>query len=357
AARLTGAQMQMIEIAKALYWHAKIIIMDEPTAALGLDEARALHKVIRDLAKVGVSVIYISHALEEALELAHNVTVLRDGHVVACRAANSLTREELVHMMVGRHVGIVERPVVSTEAGEGVLQVEDLSWGRRVRNASFTLRRGEIVGLAGLVGSGRSELAWTLCGLARPTAGIIRVRGRPVKLHSPRAALRNGIAYLSENRKDEGLFLQLSLITNLTISVIGRITGALGLVIRQREVSEAKELMERFAIMATSPKAKMQTLSGGNQQRTLIARLVNTNPDILIFDEPTKGVDVGAIEAIHKTIRDLAAEGKAVLVISSYLPEVMALSDRVIVMRSGEIVANLSSAEVTEDKVVAAAFG
>lgn len=356
AAKLSGAQLQMAEIAKALYGRSKVIIMDEPTAALSLVEARALHKVIRDIAKSGVSVIYISHALEEALDLADNITVLRDGQVVACQPTKTLTRADLVQLMVGRAVTTLGRrsPI---SAGEEVLRVEGLTLGQRVRDVTFDLRRGEIVGLAGLVGSGRSELASMVVGLARPTAGRIVVHGKPTRIRSPRHANSLGIAYLSENRKEDGLFLQLSVLTNLTISVLHRLSRFLGIVSRHREVEVGRAMISRFAISAPGLRAKMQTLSGGNQQKSLIARLLETKPEIVLFDEPTKGVDVGAIEQIHRTIRSLADEGKAVLVISSYLPEVLALSDRVLVMRAGQLAADLSADGISEDRVMAAAFG
>ena len=357
ASHLSGAQMQMAEIAKALYEESKIIIMDEPTAALNIPEARALHKVIRDVAATGVSVIYISHALEEALEIADNVTVLRDGKVVACRETRAFTRGDLVELMVGRHIGIVERPTRHAAMGEELLRVENISLGNRVKNASVRLSRGEVVGLAGLVGSGRSELAMVICGVIRPTAGTIYIDGKRATLRSPRAAMRHGIAYLSENRKEDGLFLQLTVLTNLTISILDRLTNWVGLVRGRRETAEGRSLVDRFSIIIPGLGAKVQTLSGGNQQKSLIARLIEADLRILIFDEPTKGVDVGAIESIHKTIRSLASEGKAVLVVSSYLPEIMAISDRVLVMRDGELVANFTADEVTEDKVMAAAFG
>ena len=357
ASQLSGAQMQMAEIAKALYGESKIIIMDEPTAALSMHEASAFHQVIRDVTATGVSVIYISHTLEEALGLADNITVLRDGEVVTCRSTEELSREALVELMVGRHVGVVERPSRHSAAGDRVLQVENLSVENCVKDVTFALSRGEVVGLAGLVGSGRSELAMSICGVLRPNAGTVRIKGESVKITSPRAAMRRGIAYLSENRKEDGLFLQLGVLHNLTISVLDRLTGWLGLVRGRREMQTGRSLIADFAISVPGIRARAQTLSGGNQQKSLIARLFATDPEILIFDEPTKGVDVGAIESIHMTIRSLAQNGKAILVISSYLPEIMALSDRVLVMRNGELVADFAADDLSEETVMAAAFG
>jgi ABC-type sugar transport system ATPase subunit len=356
AARLSGAQMQMVEIAKALFTDSKIIIMDEPTAALSGAETETLHSVVRELAAQGLSVIYISHALEEALTLAHKVSVLRDGRIVACQPSSELDRATLVRLMVGRHVEIVSRPKTSAAPGEELLRADELSWGQRVRNVSLSLRTGEVVGLAGLVGSGRSELANLLGGAEQPTAGRLIVQGRQTRLRSPAAARRLGIAYLTENRKEDGLFLQLSVARNITISVIHRLAAFLGIISTQRENAEASRLIQGFGIVAPSLKAEVRTLSGGNQQKLLFARLMNWSPKILILDEPTKGVDVGAIAEIHHLIRASAASGKAVLVISSYLPEIMALADRVLVMRQGAIVTEVNAREATSDRIISQAF-
>jgi len=356
ASQLSGARMQMAEIAKALYGESKIIIMDEPTAALNSQETQDFHKLIRDVAATGVSVIYITHALEEALELADFTTVLRDGKVVACRPTTDLTRENLVELMVGSHIDIIKRPTRRSEIGEQILRVENLSLRNHLTNINFSLSRGEVVGLAGLVGSGRSELTMSICGVVKPTTGAIFIHGKRVKVVSPRVAIRHGIAYLSENRKEDGLFLQLSVMHNLTASILGPLSYLFGLIRRRREVKEARLLVNSFAIATSGLAKKIRDLSGGNQQKTLIARLIATKPEILIFDEPTKGVDVGAIDSIHQTIRALALEGKAVLVVSSYLPEIMALSDRVLVMRGGQLVANLTAENLTEETVMEAAF-
>lgn len=356
AGQLSGAQMQMVEIAKALYAQSKVIIMDEPTAALSAAETDTLHAVVREIAADGVSVIYISHALEEALSLAQRVTVLRDGQVVACRNSSDLTREELVSLMVGRQLGVVERGEAIAAPGLELLRVERLSWSGKVRNVSFVLRAGEVVGMAGLVGSGRSELASLLGGLERPDEGRILLRGQTISIRSPRAARRSGIALLTENRKEEGLFQQLSVAKNLTVTVWQRLAGVLGILTERREKMEARRLADAFAVVASSLSAEVRTLSGGNQQKALIGRMMNWNPEILIFDEPTKGVDVGAIAEIHRLIRDAAAAGKAVLMISSYLPEIMAVSDRVLVMRQGSIAADVEAGQATSAAIISNAF-
>lgn len=356
AATLSGAQMQMVEIAKALYTRSKVIIMDEPTAALSALEVQRLHAVIRKIAASGVSIIYISHALEEALALADRVTVLRDGEVVACHPASELGRDDLVHLMVGRHVEIVRRPSSQARRGADLVRTEGLCWRERVRNVSFSLHAGEIVGLAGLIGSGRTEVASLLAGISRPDDGHIFVRGREVDLRSPRDALRHGIAILTENRKEEGLFLPLSVAHNLTISILSRLRGVSGLLSPAREQTEARGLADKSKLSAPSLQINVRSLSGGNQQKLLIGRMLAREPDILVFDEPTKGVDVGAIAEIHHLIRGLASRGKGILVISSYLPEIMALSDRILVMRGGEIVQDIDAAEATTDAVISRAF-
>jgi len=356
AASLSGAKMQMVEIAKALYTRSRLIIMDEPTAALGAAEAERLHAVIRELAASGVSIIYISHALEEALQLAHRVTVLRDGQVVASHATAELTRDRLVHLMVGRHVGIVERQLPSGRHGQEALRAEKLSWRDKVLDASLVLRRGEVVGLAGLVGSGRSELAGLLAGLARPAEGRIFLHGQQVSLRGPADARRHGVVMLTENRKEDGLFLHLSVKINLTIGILHRLRSRIGLLRGKREGMLAAELVKRLGVVTSSLAVPARNLSGGNQQKMLFGRLLAREPEVLILDEPTKGVDVGAIEEIHRIVRQLADEGRAILVISSYLPEVMALADRIYVMRSGSIVAEVTADEASAAQIVSQAF-
>jgi ABC-type sugar transport system ATPase subunit len=346
----------MVEIAKALYTRSKVIIMDEPTAALSASEVQRLHDVIREIAASGIAIIYISHALEEALALADRVTVLRDGEVAACRSTSELCREDLVHLMVGQHVEIVQRPTTRAKRGAELVRTMGLCWRDRVRDASFSLYAGEIVGLAGLIGSGRTEVASLLAGINRPDGGQIFVRSREVDLRSPRDALGHGIAILTENRKEEGLFLPLSVAHNLTIGILSRLRGIMGLLSPAREREEARAIADRLRLSTPSLQIDVRSLSGGNQQKLLIGRMLVREPDILIFDEPTKGVDVGAIAEIHHLIRELASRGKGILVISSYLPEIMALSDRILVMRGGEIVQDIDAADASTDAVISRAF-
>ena len=356
AKNLSGAQMQMVEIAKAMNKKAKIMIMDEPTAALSSKESKNLHSVIRDIAKTGVSVIYISHALDEALEIAENITVLRDGSIIACKKSKDLNKNQLVQLMVGREIS--DKNALSHEKfnNEEVLKVENISLNQVLNNINFSLYKGEILGFAGLVGSGRSELANVIYGLEKTKSGNIYVNGKKIKINSPHKAIKNGIAYLSENRKEDGLFLQLDILVNLTISTLAKICNLIGIVNIKNQINISNDLIKKFEIVIPNIKSKIQTLSGGNQQKALIARIVNINPNIIIFDEPTKGVDVGSIESIHNIIRELVKQGKSIIVISSYLPEILAISSRVIVMKNGSIVENVSTKDTSQEKIMASAL-
>ena len=356
AKNLSGAQMQMVEIAKAMNKKAKIMIMDEPTAALSSKESKNLHSVIRDIAKTGVSVIYISHALDEALEIAENITVLRDGSIIACKKSKDLNKNQLVQLMVGREIS--DKNALSHERfnNKEVLKVENISLNQVLKNINFSLYKGEILGFAGLVGSGRSELANVIYGLEKTKSGNIYVNGKKIKINSPHKAIKNGIAYLSENRKEDGLFLQLDILVNLTISSLAKICNLIGIVNIKNQTNISNDLIKKFEIVIPNIKSKIQTLSGGNQQKALIARIVNINPNIIIFDEPTKGVDVGSIESIHNIIRELVKQGKSIIVISSYLPEILAISSRVIVMKNGSIVENVSTKDTSQEKIMASAL-
>ena len=356
AKNLSGAQMQMVEIAKAMNKKSKIMIMDEPTAALSSRESKNLHKVIKEIAKSGISVIYISHALDEALELAENITILRDGLVVDCKNSNDLNKQQLVQLMVGREIIDQQTKIVDKSSSPEVLKVENLYLDKMLRNINFSLLKGEILGFAGLVGSGRSELANVIYGLQKPNKGQIFINGKKSKIKSPNTAIKKGIAYLSENRKEDGLFLHLNILINLTISILNKISNFLGIIDSRNQKEISNSLIKQFEIVVPNIKSKIQTLSGGNQQKALIARLVNTNPNIIIFDEPTKGVDVGSIESIHNIIRELANQGKSIIVISSYLPEILSISSRIIVMKNGEIVENVFTKDTNQQKIMESAL-
>jgi rhamnose transport system ATP-binding protein len=332
AERLSSAQQQLVEIAKALSLQPKLIIFDEPTAALSPADARVLFGVIRRLRSQGAGVVYISHRLEEIFEIADRITVLKDGAGQGTFPTSALTPSDLVAKMVGRDLG--ERPIRKGTAGQPLLEVSG--------DVSFSVRAGEIVGLAGLVGAGRTELALALFG-ARPfTSGQVKLDGRPVTLRSPAEAIAAGIGYLSEDRKESGLFLDMSIEENIGVARYGG-----------REQRAAAETMrEKLRIVCRGPEEPVRNLSGGNQQKVVLARWLVSRPKVLIVDEPTRGVDVGAKAEIHGLLEDLARSGAAVLVISSDLPEVLAVSDRILVMREGRITGELSRAEATEPGVM-----
>ena len=360
-ALLGTAKKQMVEIARAIYNKARIIIFDEPTASLTPEEIVHFFHLVRSLRARGVAIIYISHALEESLQLADRITVLRDGRLVTTAPASTLSRDALVQYMVGRPVvqAIYGRSSQGTPLRrEKVLTVENVTMGMVVKNMSFSVYAGEVVGIAGLTGSGRTEIAKIIFGaLSRNFAngGIIRLRGRPIRYRAPRQAIDDGIAYITEDRKANGFFETMTADDNLYIGKLATKRGFTYLLSRARRSRLANYWVGRLKINALRRKARMIELSGGNQQKVVLAKSLAQDPSIIIFDEPTRGVDVGAIPHIHEEIRKLAEEGKAVVVISSYLPEILAVSDRILVARAGQIVAEFDAAEATQDKILFAA--
>ena len=349
------ADRQLLEIAKALSSSARLLIMDEPTAALSPNEVDNLFATVRRLRARGVAVVFISHRLEEVDAIADVVTVLRDGRHIATRPATELPHGEIVRLMVGRPLDALF-PKEEAEIGDVVLEVEGL--GRRgvFSDVSFELRRGEIVGLAGFVGAGRSEVARAIFGIDRPDAGAIRIDGRRFRPRSPRAALRRGLAYLPEDRLQQGLVQPMSIAVNASMAVLPDLTPA-GILQPWRERRLARRFIERLRIKATSPAQVVRGLSGGNQQKVVLSKWLAAEPRILILDEPTHGVDVGTKADVHRTISHLATQGLTILLISSELPEVLGMSDRVLVMREGRLVAELSRAEATQERVIEAAAG
>lgn len=353
---LSVAQQQLVEIAKALSLQARIIILDEPTSSLSDKEAEALYRLIRDLKSRGVTLIFVSHRMEEVFAVSDRVAIMRDGSLVAVSATSETTPEQVVRAMVGRELQDYYSKRMSTQAGEVVLEVRHLRRGREVRDVSFVLRRGEIVGMAGLVGAGRSNVARILFGIDRPEAGEILLEGKPVELKSPQDAIERGVGYVPEDRKAQGLFLAQSVRSNLGV-ILYRSLSRLSFVKFSKIGQLATDMSRRLNIRTPSLRQKVRYLSGGNQQKVLIARWLELNPKVLILDEPTRGVDVGAKAEIHALIGELAAQGKAILMISSELPEVLGVSDRVLVMHEGRIVAEFSREEATQDKVMEAATG
>jgi ribose transport system ATP-binding protein len=347
---LSIAERQVVAIARALSMRARILILDEPTSSLTRRETEALLALVRRVRDQGVGVIYVSHRMEEVFALCDRVTVLRDGRYIATRDLADTTMPEVIHMMIGRHIdGLAAKG--DAEIGEVVLEVRDLSVRGLLRDVSFVLRRGEIVGLAGLVGAGRTELARAVFGDIPVEGGDIRIEGRPVRTRTPHDAIRAGIGLVPEDRKEQGLVTSLSVRQNISMPQLARL-ARFGLLGRRGEAELARTYVERLAIRTPSIEQKAMFLSGGNQQRVVIAKWLATRPKVLIVDEPTRGVDVGAKAEIHRLLRDLARSGMAILMISSELPEILAVSDRVLVMSQGRLSADLPASTATQETIM-----
>ena len=346
---LSVANRQRVEIAKALSLKARVLILDEPTAALPEADVLRLFAIVRNLRARGVGVVYISHRMAEIFALADRVTVLRDGAYVATREVADTSEPELIAMMVGRTIDHLF-PKLDTKPGAPVLEVTDLVSPPVVRGVSLTVRAGEIVGLAGLIGSGRSELAQTVFGMTPATAGEIRIDGRPVRIASAAEAKRHGIAYVPEDRGSQGIIRPMTLRENVSLAVLRRIAGR-GFIDRGEEERLAQDAIARFSIRARGPEQIVGKLSGGNQQKVVLGKWLATRPRLLIMDEPTRGIDVGAKAEIHKLMSELAAQGLAVLMISSELPEVLGMSDRILVMREGRIAAEFARQEADQETI------
>ncbi|HEX8498941.1 MAG TPA: sugar ABC transporter ATP-binding protein, partial [Actinomycetales bacterium] len=355
---LNVARRQMVEIAKALSMDARLIVMDEPTSSLTEDEVETLLDLVRGLRERGVSVVYVSHRMREIFAVADAITVMRDGSLVGVHQVTDVTPDQVVTMMVGRDLVDMygTRPAPPAEASVPVLEVRGLHAGPRVQDISFTVGAGEIVGMAGLVGAGRSETAMAVFGQNRPSAGTVLVEGREVNLRNPREAIAAGIAYVPEDRKQQGLFLGLSIRTNMSSACLDDVSSG-GVVSHRKDRALAGRLAKDLQVKASSVETAVGTLSGGNQQKVVLARWLARRPKVLLLDEPTRGVDVGAKAEIYRLVREIAAEGVAVLVISSELPEVLGLSDRVLVMREGRLVGEMDGSEATEQQVMALATG
>jgi ABC-type sugar transport system ATPase subunit len=356
ARNLRVADRQKAEILRAVARSARLIVMDEPTSALTADEAERLFDVVRRLRKRGTTIVYVSHFLDEVLTLVDAVTVLRDGRLVRTASAAEETADRLVSAMLGRSLELAFPDKTQPPSDSPVvLRVRDLSRSPAIANVSFELRAGEIVGLAGLIGSGRSEVARAIVGADRRDSGELEMDGRPVKIRTPRDGVRAGVVMLPEDRKTQGLLMLRSVVDNITLPHLPTVSWA-GVVAPRRERRGAVELMRRIDVRAKGPGAKVVTLSGGNQQKVLFAKWLFRPPRVFIADEPTRGVDVGAKRAIWELIHDLAADGKAVLLISSEHEEVLGLAHRVLVMRGGSIVAELGPETMSEEALLRAAF-
>lgn len=350
------AQRQMVEVAKALSLDARLIVMDEPTSSLTDREVETLFDQMRALKAQGVSVIFISHRLEEIFVIADRVTVLRDGELVGTEPVAGLTEEKVIRMMVGRELTDIYERSGRTDSREPVLEVEGLTSHGAIEDISFKLHRGEILGGAGLVGAGRTELAETIFGLRPAHAGVIRLAGQPVTIRRPAQAIAQGIGFVPEDRKAQGLFLRMGVGENIVMAVLRQLTR-LGLIQGARAESIARDFVTRLDIRTPSIQQRVRNLSGGNQQKVVIAKWLTLKPRVLILDEPTRGIDVGAKAEIYHLMNDLAAQGVGILMISSELPEVLGVSDRVLVMHEGRLTGEFDPRTATQDDIMSAATG
>ncbi len=356
-------QQQLVEIAKALSQNAKILVLDEPTAALTESEVATLFRILRDLKSRGVGMIYISHKLGEVFEMSDRITVLRDGKTVGTNDAKDLSIEKVIALMVGREVGDIF-PTTAHDFGETILEVKNLSVydleiadKKLVKDVSFSVKKGEVLGIAGLMGAGRSELlmgifaAWN-----GKVSGDVFVEGKSVNINSPAEAIKNGIGFVTEDRKRFGLLLDQTIVDNSTLAGLKKISGAF-LINRSRETAATKQVMKSLHVKANSPLTVAGTLSGGNQQKVVLGKWLLTDPKVLFLDEPTRGIDVGAKQEIYAEINRLAKEGLAIVMVSSELPEIMGLADRILVLHEGKLTGEFTRTEATAEKVMARATG
>jgi ribose transport system ATP-binding protein len=345
---LRTGEVQLVAIARALASHARVLLMDEPTSSLFDDAVERLFRLIADLKRQGVAIVYVSHRMDEIFRICDRVTVLRDGATVGTRTIAETTPDELIRMMVGRDLESISRrePV----SGPVLLSVKNLST-KKLQNISFELRKGEVVGIAGLVGAGRSEIGAALFGLDERVSGTILLNGREIHPRSPSAAIRLGIALMPEDRKKEGLMMQMSVAEN---ALLGGGGGA-PFIDRAAESRALAPIFRSLALRTASNDARVSTLSGGNQQKVLLARCLLANPDVLFLDDPTRGIDVGAKQEIYTIVEKLKADGKGILLVSSELPELLRCSDRILVMREGRATATFDSKEATEERIMKSA--
>ncbi|WP_037339487.1 sugar ABC transporter ATP-binding protein [Saccharospirillum impatiens] len=351
---LSVAEKQMVEVARVLVDDARVVILDEPTTVLTYSEVGVLFDVVRRLQATGVAVLFISHKLKEVIDLCHSVLILRDGQVVEHCSTTDLDEESMARKMVGRELSQVF-PAKQEHTRDVALEVRQLSLGSQLTDVNFTLHRGQILGLSGLVGSGRTEIAETIMGLRQKTSGQVLINGEACAISSPEDAHRHSLAYLSEDRQGKGLVLSFNLIENITLLSLKRYVK--GLIRHRAERCQAEHYQKALSIRTASLTTEVGLLSGGNQQKVYLAKLLDIEPDILILDEPTRGIDVGTKHEFYRLIRTLANEGKAILVISSELEEVIGLCDQVLVVREGRIVADLRDEQINEEDIMLYAAG
>ena len=353
--RLSIGQQQMIEIAKALMVDAKVIIMDEPTAALTQKETEVLFKVVRSLREKGVSIVYISHRMEEIFELCDRITILRDGQYIGTREIAKTDMTEVVKMMIGREIG--ERyPERDVKIGDVVFEVKNLSCEGVFSDVNFEVRAGEVLGVAGLMGAGRTEIMQSIFGNMPNVSGQIIMNGKEIHNKTPQDAMKNGIGFITEDRKTEGLMLEESIMKNISIANLGRISKN-GVLNSKAEDEMVKKGIEELKIRCTGAGHVCNQLSGGNQQKVVFAKWIFTEPKVLILDEPTRGVDIGAKKEIYSIINDLAKKGVAIIMVSSELPEVLGMSDRVMIVHEGHISGFINREEANQENVMTLATG
>ncbi|TBZ66738.1 sugar ABC transporter ATP-binding protein [Rhizobium leguminosarum bv. viciae] len=348
---LSVANRQMVEIAKAVSYNSDVLIMDEPTSALTEREVEHLFRIIRDLRAQGIGIVYITHKMNELFEIADEFSVFRDGRYIGTHASTDVTRDDIIRMMVGREITQMF-PKEEVPIGEVVLSVKDLCLNGVFKNVSFEVRAGEILGVAGLVGSGRSNVAETLFGVTPASSGSIELYGKPVTISSPTEAIRNRMAFLTEDRKDTGCLLILDILENMQIAVLQDRYVKGGFVQQGAVEATCEDMAKKLRVKTPNLYERVENLSGGNQQKVLIGRWLLTNPRILILDEPTRGIDVGAKAEIHRLVVEMARNGVAVVMISSEMPEVLGMSDRIMVMHEGRVTGFLNRDEATQIKVM-----
>ncbi len=349
------AEQQLVEIAKALSLQARVLVLDEPTAALSSHEVEELFAIVKQLRERGVAVLFVSHRLDEVFKIADRLTVLRDGTHIITAPVSKINTEEIIKHMVGRELSNLF-PKGEAEIGEVVLEVRHLTRPGVFADVSFQLRRGEILGFAGLVGAGRTEVARVLFGIDRAESGEIWLNGKKVHIRSPQHAMDNGIAYVPEDRHQQGLVMNFSIAANVTLPILQQVSR-LGLLDPRREQKIAGEYSSQLHIRSEGVEQLVNALSGGNQQKVVLSKWLATNPSVLILDEPTRGIDVGAKAEVHHIISDLAARGLAIILISSELPEVLAMADQVIVLHEGRVTGTFTRSEATQERVMFAATG
>jgi ribose transport system ATP-binding protein len=351
---LSISSQQLVEIAKALTLDCRILILDEPTAALTDREARILFGIMRRLAARGISIIYISHRLVEIFENCDRVTVLRDGQRIVTEDVAAITPDFIVNSMVGRVIGKLypAKQDAAERSSEALMEVRGLTDGRRFRDVTFSLRKGEILGIAGLIGAGRSEIVKGICGLHEGTSGEVILDGEPMLIRSYRESIDKGIVYLSEDRKGDGVFLDLSIAANVSALDLDQVSTAWRTLDREKEDAQAVRLGDRLGLKRRSIHDPVSSLSGGNQQKVALAKMLSVSPRVIFLDEPTRGVDVGAKSEIHRILRDLARAGVGIVVVSSELPELIGLCDRVLVVREGLISGEVAGDELTEEGIM-----